>query len=242
MSDHLKATFDLGKALRNSVFYPASGLDDRDIVHLPDFNSFVHVDYSTAKDVVEHFLRVHMIEKGYRLVGICEIPSPMMTPNGFRPGPFTPNHYERSRLRNGNIRDRFTCRIFTPFALWAMYERGGVTESGDSVSPSRISLLHIGGEAVATFEALYVGAGLNPGAICIVDPSENEGGDNWTRFTDPDYRLHRLIQRNITENGATYPGILLTDMMGKSENPCFWPEYGNGESVGETGLFKFRIL
>ena len=82
-----------------------------------------------------------------------------------------------------------------PFCFWAIYEIDETLTGRTTGKIKKFSLLHIGGEACATFDALYFRNDINPRAVAILNPGEGYG-DNWTIFTDTEYRLFRLMQLN----------------------------------------------
>jgi hypothetical protein len=238
---NFKDSFDVDYIHGNkSVFYAASGLDTSSVSCLfPEFDSFVHVDYFHSEAEVSSFMETAFIPLGFKLIGMRHIYEQMLTPAGFHPMPFHPNRHELSRLQMPHIKDRFYSVGFKPFARWALYEK--------SISPlemksesRRFSLLHVGAEAMATFEALYLGYGKNPGAICIIRPSEGYG-DNWTIFRDPEFRFHQMIVQNHLNNQTPMPTVLLTDA-GDTDHTCFWPGYQNQPEICDAirQFFKYR--
>ncbi|MBA7580284.1 hypothetical protein ES708_22175 [subsurface metagenome] len=110
-------------------------------------------------------------------------------------------------------------RNFSPFALWAVYELDTQNPSGKI---NRFSILHIGGEACATFDAIYIGNKINPLAVVILNPGEGYG-DNWTIFRDPAYQFYKLIEYNVQNNNQNFPRYLFTNIY--LANNCFWPNY-----------------
>lgn len=224
-----------------SVFYPASGLDTSSVSYLfPEFDSFVHVDYSHSESQVSNFMETAFIPLGFKLIGMRHITERMLTPSGFHPMPFTPNRHEISRLQDRHIRDRFYGVGFKPFARWALYEKE-TSPLEMKTESRRFSLLHLGAEAMATFEALYLGYRKNPGAICIIKPSEGYG-DNWTIFRDPEFRFHKMIVQNYSNNQSPMPKVLLTDTTEGPNHTCFWPGYQNPPEICDDmrEIFKYR--
>jgi hypothetical protein len=84
--------------------------------------------------------------------------------------------------------------------------------------------MHIGGEACATFEAIYLSNKVNPKCIAIISPGEGYG-DNWTIFRDPEFRLYQTLHFNKINNNANMPSELLTNMALSDDDNCFWPNY-----------------
>jgi hypothetical protein len=222
--DNFHSMFNLRDILEDSVFYPASGIDGSAIECLSrQYRSFIHVDYSTPMVVVEQAMRSHFSGVGYELIGIKHISREELTPNGFSPPNFVLNEHEINRLERKFISDLFYCRNFIPFSLWAVYELNPSNTGSTYGKVNRFSLLHIGGEACATFDALYTNNRMNPSGVAIICPGEGYG-DNWTVFRDPAFRLYQSIECNSLTNNVMMPNVLLTNMLYDDED-CFWPEY-----------------
>ena len=88
----------------------------------------------------------------------------------------------------------------------------------------KFSILHIGGEACATFEALYLSNGINPTVVVILNPSEGYG-DNWTLFTNPDFRLYQMLKRNVENSTQATPKYLLANGNQEKSDSTFWSDY-----------------
>ena len=224
--ENFQESFDLKRVLNQSAFYPASGTDGS---HIPVFSqkgilSFVNVDYSVPKEQVEQAMMQDFKGVGYELVGLKYVSKEEITSNGFRPKANIPfNHHELDRLSQLDfVRERMQANNFSPFALWAVYELKQEAHANSNKKAKRFSLLHIGGEACATFDATYLANGFNPRAIAIIRPGEGFG-DNWTLFTDPDFRLHKMLRMNCSDSGQKMPEFLLSGNT-FSREAC-WPDY-----------------
>lgn len=217
-AENFEKSFNLNEILKNSTFYPASGIDATHIEALSECVSFVHVDYSVPENEVKRALNNDFQGVGYKLIGLRHIAESELTPNGFAPNNFPLKDSEKDRM------DFMTKAKNThkPFCFWAIYEIDETLTGRTTGKVEKFSLLHIGGEACATFDALYVSNNINPKAVAILNPSEGFG-DNWTKFTDPDYRLFRLMQLNSEKNSVSLPEYVFTNMT-SGEN-CFWPNY-----------------
>lgn len=223
--ENFNESFNIVDIVSDSVFYPASGIDASDIECLSNLsNSFVHVDYSTSEEVVELGLKNHFKGVGYDLIGLKHIPELELFAKGLQPQNIGLNKHEKERLAIDFIHDRYSCRNFIPFAFWAVYELNSNKTALVDGKIKRFSLLHVGGEACATLEALYIGNKINPLAVSIISPGEGYG-DNWTAFRDPECRLYQNLIHNYRINNATLPKFLLTNMGLSDAEPCFWPEY-----------------
>lgn len=217
--------FNLKSFIENSVFYPASGTDFSYISVFLDkgISNFLHVDYSVKKEeILENFKTAFDASK-YKLIRISEISKNQITPNGFRPISNIPlNEHENDRLQRLDfVRDNFNGVNFIPFALLVEYELQ------EKAKATKFSILHIGGEACATFEATYLLNGINPRAIVIIRPSEGYG-DNWTLFTNPDFRLYKMLEINANKNNQLLPKYLVQlsdfEMPGEIAKSC-WENY-----------------
>jgi hypothetical protein len=223
--ENFDSSFDLLDILNGSVFYPAAGIDAGDTEWLSSkSNSFVHVDYSISRKDVEQAMKADFQKVGYRIIGLKSITREELTPHGFRPGNFQLNEHERERLQMPFISENFYCPNFTPFALWAIYELDETRTAKTAGKIERFSLLHIRGEACATFEALYLSNKINPHCVAIISPGEGYG-DNWTLFTDPDFRLYQSLRLNHQQNNAPMPQYLLTTSFTDEGKGVKWPNY-----------------
>jgi hypothetical protein len=236
--ENFASSFNLKDILVDSAFYPASGIDGTGIECLSfKTNSFVHVDYSMPRYVVQEALERHFEPVGFRCIGLRYVSKEELTTHGFRPRDFRLNEHEKHRLEEEVIRDRLYSKNFTPFALWAVYEFDKTSPHRAAGQISRFSLLHIGGEACATFEAIYFNNGINPEAVIIKDPSEGYG-DNWTSFSNPDFRLYQAILLNHKQNGASMPEYIFSNFT--LDDICFWPDYSVVENYIACGCRLFR--
>lgn len=217
--ENFKKSFNINEILKNSTFYPASGIDATNIEGLSAYtNSFVHVDYSIPETEVKRALNEDFTAVGYKLIGLKHISEKELTPNGFKPNNFSLQNSEKERL---NFLEQAK-KSQKPFCYWAIYEIDETLTGSTKGKIKKFSLLHLGGEASATFDALYVNNEINPKAIAILNPGEGYG-DNWTKFTDLEYRLYRLIQLNSEKNSINQTEYVFTNMT--SEEKCFWPNY-----------------
>lgn len=217
--ENFEQSFNLTEILENSTFYPASGIDATDIEGLSSYtNSFVHVDYSIPQNEVKTALNEDFKAVGYKLIGLKHLSEKELTPNGFKPTHFQLKDSEKERL---DFLEQAK-KSHKPFCYWAIYEIDETLTGNTAGKIKKFSLLHIGGEACATFDALYVNNSINPRAIAILNPAEGYG-DNWTKFTDPEYRLYRLMLLNSEKNSINQTEYVFTNMI--SGQKCFWPNY-----------------
>ena len=219
--------FNLKSFIENSVFYRASGIDYSYISIFLDkgISNFLHVDYSVKKEEILKKFKTAFDASKYKLIRISEISKNQITPNGFRLISNIPlNDHENDRLQRLDfVRDNFKGVNFTPFALLVKVEYE--LEENDKVT--KFSILHIGGEACATFEASYFTNGVNPKAVVIIRPSEGFG-DNWTLFTNSNFRLYKMLEMNVDKNNQLLPKYLLQlsdfEVPGEIAKSC-WENY-----------------
>jgi hypothetical protein len=173
--------------LEGSLYYPASGFDGSVIKECNTrsrglgVRSFVYCDYAVGEDAFlsrnDDFLGYHVLEG--RPVGKEE-----MAPAGWRPvvpPGVSPERYTRYR------------HVWKPFAHWMVYERDA--DRGDEHGPARFSLLYVGGEGAATYQALYWSNRKSPTAIAIIRPGTG-WGLNWTDFRHPDRPFAWVVMNN----------------------------------------------
>ncbi len=223
--DNFDKMFNIRNILEESVYYPSSGIDGTAIEYLSDqFNSFVHADYSTSREIVKNAMENHFLGVGYDLIGIKFVEINELAPNGISPLNFTNNDHESNRLVSNSIKQKAQGRFIEPFACWAVFELNKDRTKFKKGKAKRFSILHLGVEACAIFEELYVNNNINPRAVAIISPAEGYG-DNWTLFRDPEFRFYQNILLNHQINGAPLPSSLLTNMILSDDDACFWPDY-----------------
>ncbi len=224
--ENFDKSFDIKQVLTQSAFYPASGTDGS---HIPIFTkmgilSFVNVDYSIPKEKVEEAMKQDFIGVGYTLIGLKHIHKEEITPDGFSPKASIPfNAHEKHRMASLTfVKERMLANNFTPFAIWGVYELNHEKTKQTHNKAKRFSLLHIGGEACATYDATYLNNCIKPEGIAIIRPSEGYG-DNWTLFTNPEFRLHKMLMMNCSKTENNMPRYLLTG--NTMTQGSFWPNY-----------------
>lgn len=195
--------FDLKKILTGSMFYPAAG-DDFESLALFDsqYKHFVMVDYSQNADKIRFAMDMALSEFGYVQVWARDLNRDDINP--YYSGPkesFLPNAHEMKRLNIDFIRNLFLGRGPQPFAIWAAYTKESAQENGEKL---QIEILYVGGEACATFDAFYVYHSILPAAILVKRPGEGFG-DNWTKFTEPDFMLNKMMESVFENNNRQIP-------------------------------------
>jgi hypothetical protein len=86
--------------------------------------------------------------------------------------------------------------------------------------PERFSLLFVGGEGAATFQALYYSNQCAPSAIVLIKCDAFTG--NWTQFFDPT----RVFARSVIQNPHGTPKYLF--FCDHSRTPP-WPGYSTSQ-------------
>lgn len=191
--------------LRGSVFYPASEIDGGPVKYLAGFShSFVYADCNVSLDALTRQLDTF---KGYRLYCSRQV---MKEELCFRP--FQPILPEP---RDGNPRRQRIPPGFLPHAVWAIYDR--LPEFDEAHGPERFSLLFVGGEGVATFQALYFSNQCAPSVITLIKCDSFTG--NWTQFFDP----KKIFARSVMQNPHGIPEYIFCAYRQEPEPP--WPWY-----------------
>ena len=129
------------------IYYPGSGLDGHPLRIWGKSHSahcFVFVDYGVHKNELHEILsdenhRRH--PRGYRPVHIIDLLEKDLTPRGWRP---------HIRVHHRGVPAFAQVK---PFALWTVLER--TEHFGDDHGPERLAILCIGGDGIATFDALF---------------------------------------------------------------------------------------
>ncbi len=191
------------------VYYPGSATDGHPLEVFGKSSAahcFVYADYGYPEEEIRRQLtddnhRKH--PKGYRLLDLVDLKESHLTPRGWIrhiPPPKPDSDFMNMRPRGG------------PFALWAVLERK--EECGDDHGPKRLSILHVGADGVATFDALFCQpSGQLPYAVLLQD---HGFGCNWTHFGGADSPCWQLIMGK----GALRPKWLLV-----AEHTAPWPGY-----------------
>lgn len=173
--------------LSNSLYYPACGFDGGVVKNCNTERrklgivSFICCDYATGE---EEFKRNQDTFLGYHILGSRAVQPHELIPNGWEqelPPRIRQQNYERYR----NYRK--------PFMHWTVYERDENKE--EKYGSKRFSLLYVGGEGVATYQALYWSNHISPRAIAII--SEERGSvSNWTNFGSEDGPFAWVVLNN----------------------------------------------
>ena len=173
--------------LTDSFYYPSSGFDGGIIKDCNtkaqdlQISSFIYCDYGVG---AESFEANKNSFAGYHIFASRHIDQSELTPNRWQqkiPPNLSPNKYSRYREH------------WQPFCIWTIYERD--FNLGSEHGPDKFSLLYVGGEGVATYQALYWTNKITAKALAIIQPGHGFGL-NWTDFSDKDGALSWVINNN----------------------------------------------
>jgi hypothetical protein len=222
----LRDPFPLHDLLSGSLYYPSSSFDGDPVAYLGGNHfSFVYVDYGEERnDLLAALEEPGFL--GYRVLCHRPILQTELTLRGWTPV-----------VPQGRLRRPPQGWVRPPFCEWVIFERNAdfCAEHG----PERFSLLFLCADGLATFQALYVGNGVAPGTVAIIQPGHGMFGGNWTDFTDPDGPLAEAV----FSNPAGWPDFLLHGGAGGPHwytRPC-WPQYGERLGfLGNTSIGVWR--
>lgn len=202
--------FPLSQVLEKSLYYPACELDGDPVKFLAgNVYSFVYVDYGVGRKNLLENLEWPQGFYGYELVGKTDLTENDLAPSGWRP--ILPTSHDGRP-------EQFRQYTKEGFASWVVFERN--PNFGPSHGPDRFSLLYIGGDGAATFQALYHTNRIAPHIIAVIQPGTGFGL-NWTDFCDP----NKILARSVLGNPTGKPRYLLVGGWGSHyDSPC-WPEY-----------------
>lgn len=181
--------FPLTSILENSLYYPSAGFDGgvvRDCnTNARQLNivSFIYCDYGIGEEKLENAKGTF---KGYHVLGSRRLTPGELVPNGWQPQ--IPPRFDLSSYRKYSDH-------WKPFATWIVYERD--EDQDDAHGPHRFSLLYIGGEGVATYQALYWTNNASAKALAIIQPGTGFGL-NRTDFRAPEGALAWVVNENPT--------------------------------------------
>lgn len=169
--------------LQDSLYYPSAGFDGGVVKFFSkQVQSFVFCDYGFQE---KEFLAEMDGFRGYKVLANRKLFLHDLTPKGWN-----------MQMPPGMTREEYMRYIDPqkkPFAHWVIYERS--EEFDENHGPIRFSLIYIGGEGVATYQALYWGNKTTPKMLAIIQPGTAFGG-NYTDFTKKDGYLAWVVMNN----------------------------------------------
>ncbi len=210
--DALDSPVRIQDLLRDSVFYPASGLDSDPMQLLGHhFWSFVYADYGFTPESIQAVLSADKFA-GYKILRRRSVIEDEIPLAGW-------NSESAGYLEGGNIREARE-KATPPFAEWALLERN----YGPEKPPELMSFLFVGADGVTLFQRLYHKNGVAPACVAIIQPGDGMGDQNWTDFRNPTAYLARAV----LSNPAGSPRFLLHGGGGKAEwyKESCWPTFG----------------
>lgn len=209
----MTGVFPLRDILTDSLYYPACNIDGIPIRYLGgNVHSFIYVDYGVEKtEIIEQLQRTFPTTgnrpvpgeglRGYRLLAHREVAKEELVPNGWSQVPIRPGDGDPNRHRRW---------IKKPFAVWSVFERH--EDLTDTYGTQRLSLLYIGGDGAATYQAIYCGNRATAKFLAIIAPGTGFGF-NYTDFRDSE----RILGRVVLDNPYGQPEYLIWD--GWNQNP-----------------------
>ncbi len=210
--DFQSSKLPLTDLLENSLYYPASDVDGGVIKYCNtrfrnlNIVSFIYCDYATGE---REFLREKDSFLGYKLWQSRSLQINELIPNGWRPK--TPPNTRRREYEEYKS-------SWKPFARWMVYERDH--DRSEDHGPKRFSLMFVGGEGVATYQALYWSNNRFPNALAIIQPGTGFGL-NWTDFCNKNGHLAWVVNNNP----AGKPKTIFFGGIGTDYSYFDWPGY-----------------
>lgn len=192
----LNGKIPICELLENSMYYPSIGFDGGVVKNFSkEIQSFIYCDYGLSE---EQLISQMDTFRGYKIFANRKLEQSELTPNGFSMQ--LPPNFNLDRY------NRFHEKFAKPFAHWTVYER--LAEFDDSHGPEKFSLIFIGGEGVATYQALYWSNQKFAKALPIIQPRIGFGL-NWTDFRRRDKELAWVFMSNKfgTPETVIYGGI-----------------------------------
>ena len=173
--------FPLRSLLRDSLYYPASGVNGTPIKFLVgNIYSFIYTDILTTKEEYLRDLRVNL-PRGYELVYEREIGLAEVAQSQFVPLPFEVTIEERANLEKLQ-------KGVEPFGHWSIWR----SLDGELA----FSLFFLRGEINAAFQGLYVQNSEKPKYLAIIQPGHADGVLAWEDIRRNDSCFHELVMDN----------------------------------------------
>jgi hypothetical protein len=202
----------LNEILENSFYYPSCGFDGGIVKDCNTENralgikSFIYCDYATGETAFKEEQNTFI---GYHIVGSRSV----------APSEIIPNGWLRVNPPKFNLRAYYQYKdMWEPFAHWTIFERD--ENRTEDHGPKRFSLLYIGGEGVATYQALYWTNKKTPIALAIIQPGTSFGL-NWTDFRKKDGPLSWVVNKNP----AGQPNYIYYGGVGRDYSDFDWTGY-----------------
>lgn len=194
------------------VFYPGYG-DDGQPVRLFGAAGAAHVfvmaDYGVERnELLEKLGSEDEGFSGYDLLALLDLSERDLVPNGWTPT------LPREMIRN----PKTSMDSGSPYGLVAIFERRDEFDS--THGPSRFSILFLGADGIAAYDALFCQPGMRVSPFAAVLQDHGFGG-NYSRFGQGGL-LHR-----IADAAKVYPRFILAN----ERKTRLWPGYSRVEGV-----------
>lgn len=213
-------SFPIREFLAGSAYYPAAGTDFWPVLALAEHcRTFVLADYCVSAEAAATALKaLHPCElrdvSREALLDGCDW-QPDDQPRSARGFPYVRPFALLARFRVGSEDGRRCAGSINHFF-----------QGSKDLEEQEVQLLYVGGEGVATYEALYGGHRIAPKVLTILRPGTGFGF-NWTDFRATGDHLEIAVSRNR----GGLPNGLLRDA-GERHMGYRWPDLRLGRSFG----------
>lgn len=167
-----------------TVFYPGAGFDGQPVELFGSTSfahGFVYVDYGVEhNEILGELCHPKYGFKGYRLLDRIPLTQDQLSPGGWVP------HLTRGEIGS----DPYWFSKIKPYAFLQILERE--KHFKDSHGPERIAIIFVGGDGIASYDAIYGQGGRKPPSALIIQ--DHGYGGNYARFDDESL-LHTLALR-----------------------------------------------
>ena len=210
----LHQPFPVQELLNGCLYYPSAGLDGN-VVRLfsKHVQSFVFVDYAQGKEALMAEIANF---SGYEILAERAMRMEELIPNGWMPQT-PPGVNAQSYLR---YKEQFK----QPFGRWAVYKRKD--RYSEFHGPEYFSLLYLGGEGVASYQALFQSNNLRPSILAIIQPG-HAFGNGWTGYHYTDEAMYWVAN----QNPAGLPETILYGGYGDEYDDLEWDGYQMKEKI-----------
>lgn len=224
--------FPLTEILKDSLYYPACGLDGTPVKYLGgNVHSFIYADYGVSRrSFLANLNGTGRNDgfRGYRPVRQLELQRRDLVPPTWQPEIKPGNPYE-IRILLERERNCF------PFGHWSVWSRR--EEFPPEHGPEAFSLMYLGGEMSAVYQGLYLRNEIKPMVLALIQPGAF--GGEWEAAGSNSSFFHKVVR----SNPAGLPDYLLHGGYGRGfhEQPC-WREYEGDRlqklPAREAGLWR----
>jgi len=181
--------FNIREVLKNrTLFYPGAGSDGFPIKIFNKsgfINTFIYADYGMSNLEKRKELESDSAFKGYHLLEFKELSEKELAPSGWR------RHYNLNREQ---FDEMIRMRSTSGYAFLSIYERD--KDYDDSHGNERFAVIYIGGDGIATYDALYINNNISPTVYLLQD---HGFGCNYNSFGK------NSIQEELIVKNKNYP-------------------------------------